>query len=75
MQCGKNGYALTPEAEKKARAGFDRLYKNRDTNFGNGRDVRNRFEDMVTAQSNRVAGMEAPGKDDLMAILPEDIDI
>lgn len=75
IQCDKNGYVLTPDAEKKAREGFDKLYENRDTNFGNGRDVRNRFEDMVTAQSNRVAGMEAPDKDDLMALLPEDIDI
>ncbi len=74
-QCGKNGYVLTPEAEKKAADGFDALYENRDANFGNGRDVRNRFENMVAAQSNRVAAMENPGKDDLMAILPEDIEI
>jgi SpoVK/Ycf46/Vps4 family AAA+-type ATPase len=73
--CDKNGYALTPEAEKKAADGFDALYKNRDANFGNGRDVRNRFEDMVTAQSNRVAALEKPGKDDLMAVKPEDIEI
>ena len=73
--CGKNGYALTPEAEKKAAEGFDALYNGRDTNFGNGRDVRNRFEDMVAAQSNRVAAMESPGKDDLMAVKPEDISI
>ena len=61
--------------EKKAADGFDALYKNRDANFGNGRDVRNRFEDMVTAQSNRVAALEKPGKDDLMAVKPEDIEI
>ena len=74
-QCDKNGYKLSPEAEKKARKGFEKLYKERDENFGNGRDVRNRFEDMVTAQSNRLAAMDAPGKDELMTILPEDIDI
>ena len=73
--CSKNGYTLSPEAEKKAADGFDALYKNRDVNFGNGRDVRNRFEDMVTAQSNRVAALEKPSKDDLMTVLPEDIDI
>ena len=73
--CSKNGYTLTPDAEKKAVDGFDALYKNRDVNFGNGRDVRNRFEDMVTAQSNRVAALDKPSKDDLMAILPDDIDI
>ena len=51
---------------------FDEMYEERDENFGNGRDVRNRFEDMVVRQSNRVAAMEAPTKDDLMAVLPED---
>ena len=42
-------------------------------NFGNGRDVRNRFEDMVSRQADRVSQMENPSKDDLMAVLPEDL--
>ncbi len=71
-QCGKNGYKLTEESEAAAKKLFDELYEERDDNFGNGRDVRNRFEDMVVRQSNRVAAMEAPTKDDLMAVLPED---
>ena len=72
-QCEKNGYALTPEAETAAVAMFTELYENRDDNFGNGRDVRNCFEDMIVRQSNRVAVMEAPGREDLMAVLPEDL--
>ena len=72
-QCEKNGYTLTEESEKAARELFDRLYEERNENFGNGRDVRNRFEDMIVRQSNRVAAMENPGKDDLMAVLPEDL--
>ncbi|MGX8692493.1 MAG: AAA family ATPase, partial [Clostridia bacterium] len=71
-QCSKNGYKLTEESEKAARDLFDELYEERDDNFGNGRDVRNRFEDMIVRQSNRVAAMEAPTKEDLMAVLPED---
>ena len=71
-QCEKNGYKLTEESEAAAKKLFDELYEERDDNFGNGRDVRNRFEDMVVRQSNRVAAMEAPTKDDLMAVLPED---
>ena len=71
-QCEKNGYKLTPESEKKASGLFERLYRDRDVNFGNGREVRNRFEDMVVKQSNRVAALEAPTKDDLMTFLPED---
>ena len=74
IQCKKNSYALTEESEKAAKELFDSLYEERDENFGNGRDVRNRFEDMVVRQSNRVAAMEAPSKEDLMAVLPEDLE-
>ena len=73
IQCKKNGYALTEESESAAKTLFDELYAERDENFGNGRDVRNRFEDMVVRQSNRVAAMDAPSKEDLMAVLPEDL--
>ena len=73
-QCSRNGYSLSPESEEKAKALFNDLYDNRDENFGNGRAVRNLFEDMVVRQSNRVAAMEAPTKDDLMAFLPEDFE-
>ena len=73
MQCKKNSYTLTPEADEAALKMFTRLYEERDENFGNGRDVRNCFEDMVVRQSNRVAGMENPGKEDLIKVLPEDL--
>ena len=73
-QCKKNSYTLSPEAEEAAKALFDRLYEERDDNFGNGRDVRNCFEDMIVRQSNRVAAMEAPTREDLMTVLPEDLE-
>ena len=73
MNCGKNGYTLTPEAEEYAKAYFEDMYKNRDDNFGNGRDVRNRFEDMISRQANRVAALESPTKDDLMQVRKEDL--
>lgn len=72
-QCKKNGYALTEEAEAEAKTMFEELYENRGENFGNGRDVRNVFEDTVVRQSNRVAALDAPTKDDLMQFLPEDL--
>lgn len=73
-QCRKNGYTLSADAESAALKLFDELYAERDDNFGNGRDVRNCFEDMVVRQSNRVAAMEAPTRDDLMTILPADLE-
>ena len=73
-QCKRNGYTLSPESEEKANAMFREMYEQRDENFGNGRAVRNLFEDMVMRQSNRVAVMDAPTKEDLMTFLPEDFE-
>lgn len=72
-QCERNGYHLSEEAAAAAAELFDCLYEERDENFGNGREVRNCFEDMVIRQANRVAAMEAPDKQSLMSVLPEDL--
>ena len=74
IRCKKNGYSLSEETEKAAVDYFTRLYEERTENFGNGRDVRNAFEDMVVRQANRVAKLDEPGKEDLMAVLPEDLE-
>ena len=71
-QCEKNGYVLDEEAEAYAAGFFQSLYDSRDENFGNGRDVRNRFEDMILRQANRVAAMENPGREDLMTLAKAD---
>ena len=71
--CAKNGYTLSKEAEEWAAADFKDLYENRDENFGNARDVRNLFEKAVSRQSDRVAQMEAPTKEDLMELRTEDL--
>ena len=71
-QCKKNGYELDQEAEAYAKEFFDALYAGRDENFGNGRDVRNQFEDMVIRQADRVAAMEAPSKEDLVRFTKAD---
>ena len=73
IQCRKNSYTLTPEADAEALKMFTQLYEERDENFGNGRDVRNCFEDMIVRQSNRVAAMENPSKEDLVTVLPQDL--
>lgn len=73
LQCEKNGYKLAPESREKAEGLFERLYEQRDGNFGNGRTVRNLFEDAVVRQSNRVAALDSPGREELMTLLPEDL--
>ena len=71
--CVKNGSVLTPEGEALARRELMALYEDRDENFGNARDVRNLFEQAVARQSDRVARLEAPTREQLMALRPEDL--
>ncbi len=73
--CKKNGYTLDEETDQAAAEAFQVMYDRRDENFGNARDVRNIFEAAVARQANRVAAMEAPGKEDLMALTAADLDL
>ncbi len=70
--CKKNGYAMTDEAHETAVEYFKQLYENRDENFGNARDARNLFEDMVVRQADRLSAEEHPDKEALMRITKED---
>ncbi len=75
--CRKNGYVLTEAAHTAAETFFQRLYAARDDNFGNARDVRNLFEDMVVRQADRLAAasaddVPAPDRTALMEITEAD---
>ncbi len=71
--CEKNGYTLSDDSRAYAEQYLKELYENRDENFGNARDVRNLFERAVARQSDRVAALEAPSKEELMALTVEDL--
>ena len=71
--CRKNGYTLSQEGEEQMKQDLLELYENRDENFGNARDVRNVFERAVARQSDRVAALEKPGKEELMALTVADL--
>ena len=73
LRCKKNSYELSKSAQKEAKKIFNEMYENRSDNFGNGRDVRNFFEDTVIRQANRLAAMENPTKEDLVTITPKDL--
>lgn len=68
-----NHYELGDAAQKRATAVFAEMHRNRDRNFGNGRAVRNMFEDVVTRQAIRVAALASPGRAALCAIEAEDL--
>jgi len=71
--CSKNGYTLTEETRKTAESFFQTLFETRDENFGNARDVRNIFENMVVRQADRLSTVDAPDKEALMTITPGDL--
>ena len=73
-QCQRNSYRLDEKAKERAGEWLKEAYENRDENFGNARDVRNLFEQLVARQSDRVAAMESPTKDDLICITEADFD-
>jgi SpoVK/Ycf46/Vps4 family AAA+-type ATPase len=71
--CQKNDYALTPEAEEHAQAFFKDLYACRGPNFGNARDVRNFFENVIAVHANRISQMDKPTKEDLTLFTKDDL--
>jgi SpoVK/Ycf46/Vps4 family AAA+-type ATPase len=72
--CKRNGYTMDEETRAYAGKGFMNLYAERDENFGNARDVRNVFEKAVAKQANRVAALEKPDKETLMAFIVSDLE-
>ena len=71
--CAKNGYALSADAQVLMEKELQALYDHRDENFGNARDVRNLFEKAISRQSDRVAQLDKPTREQLMQLLPEDL--
>ena len=73
MQCKKGCYEMADDAKNAVRL----LIAERNTNsisFGNARGVRNLFEQILTAQCNRLAALETLKKEDLMQITPSDVE-
>ena len=74
VMCKKNKYTLNDEAAQFLKNHFQALYETRDENFGNARDVRNTFENVVSVHSDRVAQIEAPTVEDLTVVIKEDVE-
>lgn len=70
--CEDNGYSMSPEAAAHARSWLRHLFANRGPNFGNGRDVRNAFEQALARHANRVGPVESPTDEDLCTLHPAD---
>ncbi|MGM9522547.1 MAG: AAA family ATPase [Oscillospiraceae bacterium] len=72
--CAKNEYRMTVEAQEFAKEFFRELYDTRDANFGNARDVRNVFENVISVHADRVAVLESADKRDLTLVIRSDLE-
>lgn len=69
----KAALELSPTADEFARRAFARLHARRDDRFGNGRTVRNLFEQALTFQATRLAEIAAPSRQDLIELDVRDL--
>ena len=52
---------------------LERIYRNRNENFGNARDVRNLFEKVIANQANRLVNNHILSNDIIARITVEDL--
>ena len=75
VMCEQNQYRLSSEARHRLLIGFNHLYEKRDRHFGNGRLVRNTFEDTVRRLADRVAEISELSESLLTSLTAADITI
>jgi AAA+ superfamily predicted ATPase len=73
MMCQKNQYQADAAVRAKTIVGLTWLHDNRDRHFGNGRTVRNLFEDAIRRQANRIAEMADLTVQQLSTLEPVDV--
>ncbi len=71
--CVQNHYQLPTATKVRLLFAFAWLYEHRDDHFGNGRLVRNTFENAVRRLANRVAGVAPLTKELLTTLQADDI--
>ncbi|MEM9588998.1 MAG: AAA family ATPase [Planctomycetota bacterium] len=73
--CEANQYELPAAARHRLLVAFDQLYQERDRHFGNGRLVRNAFEDTVRRLADRIADVTTLSEALLTSLSEADIAI
>lgn len=71
--CKKLQFTLKSDAEILLATYFEKIYKNRDEDFGNARTARNIFERTIGNLNDRIALLPNIKDEDLITIYPEDI--
>lgn len=73
--CDRNRYKLADLSRAKLMVGLTELHHRRDRHFGNGRAVRNLFEQAIRRMANRIADIRELSADQLMLLEADDIEI
>ena len=70
--CRCNDYLFDENVKDKICLYFEKQVKNKDSNFANGRLVRNLYDDLVMNHARRIININNPKKEDLLTIKTED---
>ena len=73
LNCKKYDYTVDEDVMRQIREIIKLRKIEKSENFANAREVRNMFEEFITNQARRVAAMEAPTHEDMVAITMEDL--
>jgi AAA+ superfamily predicted ATPase len=74
LLCDQNHYRLPWQVRAKFHLAMQWLYDHRDEHFGNGRLVRNIFEDAIRRLANRIADVTPVTRRLLTELVPDDLD-
>ena len=72
--CENSSLKLDPKADDYLKGLCEDIYNTRGDNFANARQIRNIFENVLTAQANRLSNDEEITDDELMTIVLEDFE-
>lgn len=68
MMCNRNEYVLSEEAKMNIKTALKELVETKDESFGNGRLVRNIYDELVMNHAKRVVNIEDPSREELSII-------
>ena len=72
LMCEDANLSLDDGADEYAKQYFAKMYEHKSDNFANARAVRNFFEEVITAQANRLAKKDEISDDELNTLTYED---
>lgn len=73
LMCNQNNYKLTDSAKYKIKNKLTELTLNKEKDFGNGRLIRNIYDDLVLKHAKRAFKIDNPSIEQLQVFISEDI--